>query len=116
MIRRIGGQPTRVVFSRPNMAVPLRGCHLQLHQKSKTSRLRIDTMNALEVYKRAIDAWNRHDADAFVALYAEDATYHSPRFDQPRKGKAIADWARSVFTAYPDMRLEVISSGDTGGG
>jgi hypothetical protein len=28
-------------------------------------------MNALEVAQRSIDAWNRHDADALVALYAE---------------------------------------------
>ena len=28
-------------------------------------------MNAAEVSERAIDAWNRHDADAFVGLYAE---------------------------------------------
>ena len=32
------------------------------------------------------------------------------------KGQAIADWAKSVWAAYPDMRLEVISRGDTGGG
>jgi hypothetical protein len=35
-------------------------------------------MTALEVSQRAIDAWNRHDADAFVGLYAEGATYHTP--------------------------------------
>ena len=38
-------------------------------------------MNAVEVSKRSIDAWNRHDADAVIALYAEEATYHTPRFD-----------------------------------
>jgi ketosteroid isomerase-like protein len=38
-------------------------------------------MNALEVIQRFIDAFNRHDADAVNALYAEGATYHSPRFD-----------------------------------
>src|SRR5215471_4467435 len=117
MIPRIGVQPARVVFSRPNMAVPLRGCDLQLHQKSKTSRLRIDTMNALEVSKRTIDAWNSHDADALVAQYAEDATYHNPRIDQPLKGQqAIVNFAKSVWTAYPDASLEIISRGDTGGG
>ena len=73
-------------------------------------------MNALEVSKRVIDAWNRHDADALAALYAEGATYHSPRFDHPLKGQAIADFFKSVFTAYPDLRFETISSGDTGRG
>jgi steroid delta-isomerase-like uncharacterized protein len=73
-------------------------------------------MNALEVSKRSIDAWNRHDADAVIALYAEEATYHTPRFDHPLKGKALADFIKSVLTAFPDLRFEVISRGDTGGG
>jgi hypothetical protein len=28
-------------------------------------------MNALEVTQRQVDAWNGHDADALIALYAE---------------------------------------------
>jgi steroid delta-isomerase-like uncharacterized protein len=73
-------------------------------------------MNAPEVIQRFIDAFNRHDADAVNALYAEGATYHNPRFDHSLKGKAIADFNKSVLAAYPDLRFEVISSGDTGGG
>ena len=74
-------------------------------------------MNALEVSQRIFDAWNRHDADAVIAGYAEDATYHSPRFDHPVKGRqAIGDWIKLVLKAYPDLRFEVISRGDTGGG
>jgi steroid delta-isomerase-like uncharacterized protein len=73
-------------------------------------------MNALEVSKRSIDAWNRHDADAVIAVYAEGATYHTPRRDHPLKGQAIADFIKSVLTAYPDLRFEVISRGDIGGG
>ena len=73
-------------------------------------------MNALEVIQRFIDAWNRHDVDAVNALYAEGAIYHSPRFDHPLKGKALADFNKSVLTAYPDLRFDMISSGDIGGG
>jgi uncharacterized protein (TIGR02246 family) len=73
-------------------------------------------MNAVEVSKRTTDAWNRHDADAVIALYAEEATYYTPRSDHPLKGKAIANFIKSVFTAFPDVRLEVISRGDIGGG
>ena len=73
-------------------------------------------MNALEVIQRFIDPFNRHDPDAVNALYAEGATYQSPRFDHPVKGQAIADFNKSVLTAYPDLRFEVISRGDTGGG
>ena len=49
-------------------------------------------MNPIEVSQRAIDAWNRHDADAVIALYAEGATYHTPRFDHPLTGQAIIDF------------------------
>jgi steroid delta-isomerase-like uncharacterized protein len=73
-------------------------------------------MNALEVSKRFTDAWNRHDADALVALFAEGGTYHNPRIDHALTGKAIADFAKSVWAAYPDMSLEIVSRGDTGGG
>jgi len=73
-------------------------------------------MNTVEVSKRSIDAWNRHDADAVIALYAEEATYHTPRFDHPLKGKALADFIKSVLTAFPDLRFEVISRGEAGGG
>jgi len=40
----------------------------------------------------------------------------TPRFDHPLKGKALADFIKSVLTAFPDLRFEVISRGDTGGG
>ena len=73
-------------------------------------------INALEVSQRSIDAWKRHDADALVAVYAEGGTYHNPRFDHPLTGQAIADFAKSVWAAYPDMSLEIISRGATGGG
>jgi hypothetical protein len=73
-------------------------------------------MNALEVSQRSLDAWNRHDADALVAVYAEGGTYHTPRMDHALTGQAIADFAKSVWAAYPDMSLEIISRGDTGEG
>ena len=56
----------------------------------------IKTINAIEVSKRAKDAWNRHNADA---LYAEGATYHNPRMDNHLTGKAIANFAKSVAIA-----------------
>ena len=36
--------------------------------------------------------------------------------DHPLTGQAIGDFAKSVWAAYPDMSLEIISRGDTGGG
>ena len=68
-------------------------------------------MNALEVSQRSTDAWNRHDADALIAVYAEGGTYHNPRLDHALTGQAIGDFAKSVWAAYPDMSLEIISRG-----
>jgi hypothetical protein len=42
-------------------------------------------MNVIEVVKRHFDAWNRHDADAIVALFAEGGTYSNPARALPAK-------------------------------
>ena len=53
-------------------------------------------MNALEVSQCSLDAWNRHDADAIVALYAEGGTYSAPRAGQALTGQTIARYAEAV--------------------
>jgi len=73
-------------------------------------------MNAIEVAQNNLNSWNRHDADAIVAAYAEGGTYRTPRMGHPLTGQAIGDFAKSVWKAFPDASLEVISIGDTGGG
>ena len=74
-------------------------------------------MNALEVAKLSLDAWNRRDVDVIAALYAEGAKYITPRAGQVLTvPQAIADFAKKLFTVYPDYSMETISVGDTGGG
>ena len=73
-------------------------------------------MNALEVSQASFDAWNRHDADAILALYADGGTYSAPRAGKELTGEAIANFAKALFKAYPDASFEIISIGDTGGG
>jgi hypothetical protein len=73
-------------------------------------------VNALEVAQRSIDAWNSHDADALVALYAEGGTYSAPRAGKEAlTGKAIADFAKAVWRAYrlidaPSQRRNIAGS------
>jgi steroid delta-isomerase-like uncharacterized protein len=76
----------------------------------------INIMNAIEVAQRYIDAWNRHDADAIVASFAEGGTYNNPDAGQGLTGEAIADFAKGVFAALPDVSFEIVSIGDSGGG
>jgi steroid delta-isomerase-like uncharacterized protein len=73
-------------------------------------------MNAIEVVKDANKAYNAHDAEALAATYAEGATYSNPRAGQGLTGKAIANYAKAVWAAYPDASVELITCGDTGGG
>jgi steroid delta-isomerase-like uncharacterized protein len=82
------------------------------------SKLReeIKTVNAIEVVKRHFDAWNRHDADAIVALFADGGTYSNPMAGQGLTSQAISGFAQGVFTAFPDASFEIVSIGDTGGG
>jgi steroid delta-isomerase-like uncharacterized protein len=73
-------------------------------------------MNAIEVVQRANKAYNAHDADALAVMYADGATYGNPRAGQGLTGKAITNYAKAVWSAYPDALVELITVGDTGGG
>jgi steroid delta-isomerase-like uncharacterized protein len=76
----------------------------------------ITTMSAIEVAQNNFKSWNRHDADAINTAYAEGDTYRTPRMGQALTGSAIGEYAKSVWKAFPDASLELISIGDTGGG
>jgi steroid delta-isomerase-like uncharacterized protein len=73
-------------------------------------------VSTIEVARNHFNSWNRHDADAVVGAFVEGGTYNNPNAEQPLTGAAIGDFARSVFNAFPDMSLEIISIGDTGEG
>jgi len=74
-------------------------------------------MPAEDTVRKAIDIFNSHDANAFAALYAEDAVVYDPQYPQPLKGKeAIRKDIEDFFKAFPDVRCQlsnVIASGDT---
>jgi hypothetical protein len=69
-------------------------------------------MNAIEVVKRHFDAWNRHDADAIVATFAEGGTYTNPIAGQGLTGEAVRRFAQGIFTAFPDVSFEIVSIGE----
>lgn len=63
-----------------------------------------------EIVMKELDAFNRHDADAFAALYADDSNNYDPMYDKPLVGRAavrkdIADF----FLAFPDVQAKLIS-------
>lgn len=48
-------------------------------------------MDAVDVAQGYFDAWNRRDADAIVATFAEGGTYSDPNVPEGLTGQAIAD-------------------------
>lgn len=70
--------------------------------------------------KRIATAWfaafNAHDLDALLALYAEDAEHYSPKLKarMPEtmgliRGKAaLRSWWRDAFDRLPTLRYEVV--------
>ena len=69
---------------------------------------------ALGVARRWLDAFNNHDLEALLALYAEDAVHVSPKLRVLRpetggeiRGKgALRDWWADAFARLPQLRYE----------
>jgi steroid delta-isomerase-like uncharacterized protein len=72
-------------------------------------------MNLVEIERNNFNSWNRHDADAIVAAYAEGGVYINPDVPEPLTGAAIGDYAKVIWTIFPDFSLDLISIGDMGG-
>lgn len=71
----------------------------------------------LAIANRWLAAFNDHDVDALVALYADDATHTSPKIRAlyPETGgkiigkTALAAWWRGSNTRLPGLRYEATS-------
>jgi len=63
------------------------------------------------------DAFNRHDVDTLVSLYAENAVLVSPDYCQPKHGRAaVREIYSGLFHAIPNVYDDLqtlIVSGDT---
>jgi SnoaL-like domain len=71
-------------------------------------------MNAIEVVQRYNKAWNGRDADAIVAIVAERGTSSNPLAGQGFTWEAIGNYAKAVWTAFPDMTLKVVPVSEIG--
>ena len=57
---------------------------------------------------QGIKAWDTHDPDAFVALFADTFTATDDSVPEPMKTKdALRDYSEAWFRAFPDMHLKV---------
>ena len=73
-------------------------------------------MTAFEdLAKKWTDAFNKHDARAVAAHYAQDGVAYDPFYPEPLKGRAaIEKDAADFFRAFPDIHFEVINLFDKG--
>ncbi len=63
----------------------------------------------IHIAQRYFDAWNRHDAAAIVATFAETGTYADPVTPGPLTGEAIGAYARGLWDAFPNLSFEIVS-------
>jgi uncharacterized protein (TIGR02246 family) len=71
-------------------------------------------MNPIEVVQNNVKNWQRHDADAIAAAYAEGGTYLHPISKEPFSGQAIAEFAKACFAFFPDFSLDIVSIAQSG--
>jgi steroid delta-isomerase-like uncharacterized protein len=59
-----------------------------------------------ELDRRGLAAWDGHNTDEFVALFADDFSYTDDSVPQPLHGKdEIKSYMKAWFTAFPDMHV-----------
>jgi len=57
-----------------------------------------------EIVRKAVDAFNRHDAAGFASQYAEDAVVYDPYYPEPLRGRsAVRKDIEDFFRAFPDV-------------
>ena len=63
-----------------------------------------------DAVKSYFEAWDSHDADAILNTLTPDGTYSDPVGGENLSGQSYADYANSLFSAFPDLRLELIAN------
>lgn len=59
---------------------------------------------------QGMSAWDSHDADAFVSLFADDFTWVDWTLPEPIRDRAGAKkYFNGWTTAFPDMRVKTVS-------
>lgn len=67
-----------------------------------------DAKSPRQTVEALFDAFNRHDADAMAALYAENAVILTSEYCEPLQGRnAVARTYGEMFKQVPDIRDDV---------
>ena len=73
-------------------------------------------MRSTDIVQQYIDAFNRHDLAAALALFGSTGSYTDPVAGTRVRGAALAGYMRGLLAALPDLRFEVlrIAGGEDG--
>jgi steroid delta-isomerase-like uncharacterized protein len=69
-----------------------------------------------DTIREVLDAINRHDVEAFSALYADDAVVHDPQYPEPLRGRSairrdMEDFLRTFPDLHGDLRSTIEAEG-----
>src|SRR3990167_515857 len=73
-------------------------------------------MKPIDVVKAYLNAWNHHDAQAIVALFADGGTYSDPTTAGRISGQALGLMAEELWKAFPDLAFELTSMVESASG
>lgn len=73
-------------------------------------------MKPVDVAHRYFDAWNNRDPAAIVATFAAGGTYSDTTTGGELTGRAIADYTKGLFEAFPDLSFDLVTTDPTGDG
>lgn len=65
-------------------------------------------MPARTVIDTYFDAFNKHDPEAVAALFGRGGTYIDSAASAGVKGKALKDYLRGHYAAFPDARYRLV--------
>jgi steroid delta-isomerase-like uncharacterized protein len=82
---------------------------LQSAEFQYDQRRRDPLVTPREIAQRYFDAWNRRDAAAIRATFAEQGTYVDPTSHGPLQGGAIEAYAAGLWAGFSDLWFEVES-------
>lgn len=72
--------------------------------------------NTKPLGQQIIDAWNTHTDETILAFYTQDHVVEDITVGRVREGwQGIKQWAKTVFTAFPNMHYTLVDHIETDG-
>jgi steroid delta-isomerase-like uncharacterized protein len=63
--------------------------------------------DAISQHDRYASAWNDHDPEGVMSVFADGGTVSDPATDGTLSGEEIGEWVEETAEAFPDVRFEI---------